>query len=179
MQIDYRYATADDAKAIAHLHARSWQQHYAGIWSEEYLKGPVVTDRLEVWQRRFDAPADNQQIIIAESDHTLVGFTCIFINDDDQYGTLLDNLHVSSAFHGKGIGRQLMAVAAKLANEQSQSSSLYLWVLEDNHAARSFYERLQGEKVETTSMKNPDGSYSQVCRYFWINSGVLYQYGLK
>jgi hypothetical protein len=67
-----------------------------------------------------------------------------------------------------------MAAAAKLAYEQSQSSLLYLWVLEENKAARAFYERLQGENVETTSMKNPDGSYSQVCRYVWIDLGVLY-----
>jgi ribosomal protein S18 acetylase RimI-like enzyme len=174
MNIDYRHATITDSVDIAQLHARSWQQHYAGIWSQDYLNGPVVTDRLAVWQQRLQAPANNQQVIIAESDDILVGFTCIFIKNDDRYGTLLDNLHVSSTFQGKGIGRQLMAAAAKLANEQSQSSLLYLWVLEENKAARAFYERLQGENVETTSMKNPDGTYSRVCRYAWINSGLLY-----
>jgi len=173
MDIVYRPVTIEDATAIAQLHARSWQQNYIGIWQEKYLQELVVEDRLKVWSQRFKEPADNQYIMIAESEGRLIGFVCIFTKDDAQYGTLLDNIHVDRTFKGNGIGKELMSIGAKTAYEQSRSEQLYLWALEGNHAGRRFYEHLKGENVETVNMENPDGTFSPVCRYFWPNSKIL------
>lgn len=173
MPFQYRKATSGDATIIAELHARSWQKYYRGIWNDAYLDGPVRTDRLKVWEARMQSPAQSQYIVLAESEKRLAGFTCIFVDDDTQYGTLLDNLHVDSHFQGQGLGRQLMIKAAQLALNHAKSTSMYLWVLEGNHAARGFYECLEGINEETTQMQNPDGSFSSVCRYVWADLKIL------
>jgi ribosomal protein S18 acetylase RimI-like enzyme len=170
--VTYRLAQDTDAARIAALHAQSWQTHYAGIWTAAYLDGPVVADRLAVWQERFQQPRENQHIVIAEASHLLVGFACTYFNEEPLYGTLLDNLHVATQVQGQGIGKKLMQLAAEAALRQYPEAKFHLWVLEENHAARKFYERLGGENVETTSCENPDGTYSPACRYVWATAWI-------
>lgn len=62
--ITYREATADDAEQIAQLHSLSWQQNYRGIWRDEFLNGPVLENRREVWQKRLSQLTPNQYVII-------------------------------------------------------------------------------------------------------------------
>lgn len=171
--INYRPATIADTAAIAQLHARSWQQFYAGIWNTAYLDGPVVEDRQQVWQERLSHSVDNQFVIVAESGGQVVGFACMYTEEDATYGTLLDNLHVLSSFQGQRIGLQLMVKMAEIAQEKAPLVPFYLWALEENHAARRFYEKLAGVNVETQELKNPDGTYSPACRYVWSNASKL------
>src|SRR6188768_3459087 len=46
--IGLRPATAGDAGQIAALHADSWRRHYRGAYSDAFLDGDVLTDRLRV-----------------------------------------------------------------------------------------------------------------------------------
>jgi hypothetical protein len=92
MEANFRLATVDDIPAIAALHAKSWQIHYRGSLRDDYLEGPVIQDRLRVWQDRLCKPAVDQWIMTAWEGETLVGFICIFLNDDPSHGALLDNL---------------------------------------------------------------------------------------
>ena len=56
--INFRIATKTDAAIIAALHAQSWQQHYHNVLSKEYLNGPILQERLEVWTKRLNQPKD-------------------------------------------------------------------------------------------------------------------------
>lgn len=56
---------------------------------------------------------------------------------------LIDNLHVRPDLKGKGIGRALLA-DAMLRAQGAGLTSAYLSVLDGNHRARHFYERLGG-----------------------------------
>lgn len=165
--LHYRVASAKDAAAIALLHAQSWQRHYRGIWADAFLDGPVTANRREVWNKRLTQPAENQQIILAELNGQLVGFVCMFAEADAQYGALLDNLHVSNALQGQGIGKALMLRAAAWLYDRDSAATFYLWVLERNEAARKFYDHLGGEQVELLEVANPDGSSSPCYRYLW------------
>jgi GNAT superfamily N-acetyltransferase len=165
----YRKAKSNEAEAIATLHAQSWQVAYKGILSDAFLKDEVLDNRLKLWQNRFDNPPDNMFICVAVEEKALNGFVCVYGNDDEQWGTLIDNLHVLPNLKGKGIGKKLMQKAAEWASKNHPNLGLYLWVYEENHAARQFYERMGGENVETQLYENADGSASNVIRYAWRN----------
>lgn len=166
-----RAADAADAPAIARLHAESWRRNYRGIWRDAYLDGPVYADRAEVWHKRLSDPADNQRILLAVDGENLAGFACLYLHDDPVFGTLLDNLHVSYNYQGKGIGAQLIRAAAGIAQAQAPEVPFYLWVLEGNQAARGFYEKSGGVHRETTEAMEPDGGTSVICRYVWERPG--------
>jgi GNAT superfamily N-acetyltransferase len=95
------------------------------------------------------------------------GFACIYINDDPVFGTLLDNLHVTSSIQKSGIGTMLMKEAARRSYQKDEHSKFYLWVLELNANARRFYENLGATNYETVDKTNLDSSVSKACRYTW------------
>jgi ribosomal protein S18 acetylase RimI-like enzyme len=165
----YRKAKPNEAEAIANLHAQSWQVAYKGILSDAFLKDEVLENRLKVWKSRFDNPQKNEFICVAVEEKMLKGFVCLYGNDDEQWGSLIDNLHVLPTLKGRGIGQKLMQKAAKWVSKNYPNAGLYLWVYEDNHAARRFYEKMGGENVEAQMYENADGSTSKIFRYAWEN----------
>lgn len=167
IMINYRLAKPEDEAAIAKLHAESWQKHYRGIFSDAYLDEQVVKERADLWAERFAHPIPNREILLAEKNGQLVGFACIEINENQEFGTLLDNLHVSREVQGQGIGAQLMERTAQLAESREAGLGYYLWVLEDNQQARKFYALMGATNHETVAHDNPDGGTAMVCRYIW------------
>ncbi|MBC8153399.1 MAG: GNAT family N-acetyltransferase, partial [Bacteroidetes bacterium] len=131
--MQYRPAIPADADCVAALHARSWQETYRGMMPDAFLDDGVDAERLAQWRAEFAQSLPNRHIVVAEADGQLVGFACIVAGYDPVYGALLDNLHVSTAHKGRGIGRHLVTLAAKWVQQQQPDSSFYLWVYEKNH----------------------------------------------
>ena len=52
--IQYRPTEAPDAEAVAYLDAHSWREHYRGSFSDEFLEGDLVGERLQAWRERLD-----------------------------------------------------------------------------------------------------------------------------
>lgn len=159
-------------KAISKLHAENWRQHYRGIMSDTFLAGRVQQDRLEFWQQRLHAPVANQRVIIALLNETLAGFACLYLNDNETYGTLLDNLHVDTHYRGLGIGKKLITDCAGQVCKEG-NGKLYLYVYEKNKVARRFYENLSGIHTETFNEQTVDGMNVMVCRYAWPDASVI------
>lgn len=167
--ISYLIATKQDVKAIAHLHTLNWQQNYRDMLSKNYLDNLVADERLEVWTKRFENISDNPHVIVAKENNRLVGFVCLYKDYDPQYGTLLDNLHVSNTMQGKGIGKQLLLLGKEWTKQQSPQKGMFLWVFESNHAAIKFYERMGGQFIETIPYPLMDGSglSGRTSRFYW------------
>ncbi len=163
----YRSAVVADAMAIAQLHAKSWQENYRGAFSDVYLDELALSDRQQVWRNRFDNPALGQRVIIAESNGLIVGFACLFLEEDAIYGTLLDNLHVSKDVQGMGVGRRLMSLVAEEISNSPSHSAMYLWVLENNKAAQRFYDSCGGEQLETVEGNDIGDKPIMKIRYYW------------
>ena len=174
VEATYREATAEDGEAIAALHADSWRRHYRGAYSDAFLDNEVFADRLRIWTDRLHRPSrSNEYTIIAERDGAVVGFAHTILNDDQQWGALLDNLHVRYDLKGCGIGTELMAETARAVIERTASSGLYLWVLEGNKAAQAFYEARGGRCVGRKSSEAPGGGAIIGLRYVWPDPSVL------
>jgi ribosomal protein S18 acetylase RimI-like enzyme len=172
--VRYREATENDADAIATLHADSWRRHYRGAYLDEYLDGDILTERMEVWSARLAPPRQNQFTVCAEADGDLVGFAHTVFGHDPIWGALLDNLHVRSDQKRSGIGTRLLSEAAQELTLRRPSEPLYLWVLDQNKAARHFYDARGGTRVETTLRGPfPGGGRAVGHRYSWRDPARL------
>jgi GNAT superfamily N-acetyltransferase len=154
----FRPARSTDAGAVAALHADSWRRHYRGAYADAYLDGDVRSDRMTVWKERLIAPGANPaHTLLAEHDGVVVGFIHTILDHDPTWGALVDNLHVAHGHKRGGIGAQLMKRSAEIVVSKAPGSGLYLWVLEQNHAARAFYQALGGACVERSIVPDPGG----------------------
>lgn len=169
----YRDAQAGDAAAIAGLHARSWRESYRGAFTDEFLDGDLLGERLAVWRARLDPPPRNQLVVMAVEGASLEGFVCAVGAEDPHWGSLIDNLHVAAPAKRRGIGSELMRRAGTWLDRHHPESSVYLWVLEANSAARRFYEQLGARNAGTVVMETHGGAIVRSCRYVWPEPGLL------
>lgn len=165
--MNIREAKEEDAVSIAMLHAESWRVAYRGMLSDEFLDRDIVQDRMKLWRERLSAPKENQFTIVAQEGQEIIGFACAFGEYDDVWGTLLDNLHVRTERKRQGIGQRLIKETALWVQDQYSKSGLFLWVLEANHPARRFYEKLGGKNQEQDVWEAPDGGALTSIRYVW------------
>lgn len=171
--MQYRRATADDAQAIAGVHADSWRRSYRGAYSDAFLDGDVFDDRLSVWTARLQAPRADHRTIVAEHDGRMVGFAHTALDEDETWGALLDNLHVRHEVKGLGIGTRLMAEVAAVVLEERPSSGVYLWVLQHNTPAQAFYDARGGKCVGADETTSPAGDVLVALRYAWPDPARL------
>jgi ribosomal protein S18 acetylase RimI-like enzyme len=173
LAIEIILASKDDSTLIANLHALSWKKNYRGILSDQYLDYEVDEDRLSVWEERFKNPALNQVVFKATFDTTIIGFCCLYIDNDPSYGTLIDNLHVLSEYQNSGIGKRLLSAGAKYIKERANLQNCYLWVYEANVNARLAYEKMGGIHVETQTKGGIDSTDATTYRIFWKDASIL------
>jgi ribosomal protein S18 acetylase RimI-like enzyme len=171
--VTVRPAAPADAPRVATLHAASWRAHYRGALRDAYLDGPIEAERAAVWNQRLAHPRAGQIVLLAEAGPVLAGFVCVFLDHDRQFGTLIDNLHVDVARKRGGIGRLLMREAGQAMLHAVPRRPAYLFVIEANHAARAFYDRIEGHPADRGRHTEPDGSEVPVLRYTWDSPAAL------
>jgi len=171
MQI--RDATLSDTDVIAALHTQSWRNTYRGILNDNYLDHAIVDERHALWQQRMASPPANQRVMVAVQEEKIIGFSSMLGNEDEQWGNMLDNLHVIAEHKGQGLGVLLMRETAKWFQQHYPDKSMYLWVLEKNENARRFYERHGASNAESEIWAAPDGCALPVFRYVWQDFSVL------
>jgi predicted N-acetyltransferase YhbS len=172
--IRYRESTPADIDAVAALHADSWRRNYRGAYLDSFLDGDVFADRRAVWTERLSELGPSRFTIVAEDDDTLVGFAHTVLDEDPEWGALLDNLHVTHALKGSGIGTRLMTETAQALVRARPQSGLYLWVLEQNAAAQAFYDARGGTMAgRRLGGPFPGGGRAVTLRYSWPNPATL------
>ena len=165
--IECRSAKPSDADAIALLHTRSWRENYRGSFSDAFLDGELPEERIRIWRARLADPPENQLVLLAFDETSLVGFVCACGAADPEWGSFLDNLHVASAAKRSGIGTALMTQVGARLDDRYPDHGVYLLVLEVNTSARRFYERLGGRNDGMSTMETHGGTVVQSCRYVW------------
>ncbi len=125
-----------DRQIIADIHARSWQENYRDVLSDEFLDTQICDLMLKRWAT---AKIRTKDIVLVAEDESLVGFVAIW-DDETVY---IDNLHVRGDYQSRGIGRKLLIAAAKQAKANGRISAC-LDVVVGNERARKFYLALGG-----------------------------------
>jgi GNAT superfamily N-acetyltransferase len=164
----FRHATGNDTKAIASLHTESWRDAYRGILPDSYLDGQIGDERANLWKSRFTSlGSDRFLVVVTESPGELVGFACVLLDDDPQWGACLDNLHVLPGWRSRGVGRLLFGKAVQWVMSTEPGWPIHLWVFEANAGARGFYDALGGEVVERRQKEILEGIEIPSLLYVW------------
>ena len=138
----------------------------------------MVADRLEVWTQRLSVGDGTTTTLLAEDDRAFVGFVHVVFDEDPQWGSLVDNLHVVWARKRSGIGRRLLSAAGAAVLEHGDGG-VYLWVLEQNTAAQAFYEAGGGRRAGRRLVPPPGGHADRLSgspvglRYVWADPTTL------
>ena len=140
--VDIRELRDSDIDALAEVHVRTWQSAYAGIVPAEVLAALDPS----VWaeRRRARTPPPGSQTLVAVDDGTILGFVNFgparVDHDADQAGELYA-IYVDPAHQRRGAGR-LLLTAAREGLAEAGFPVMRLWVFEENHPSRRFYERM-------------------------------------
>jgi GNAT superfamily N-acetyltransferase len=157
--LQIRPMAEDQIDAVARVHVRSWQSGYAGIVPEEFLASLDPADFAA--RRRYTAVPPGGGAMCAVDDGRVVGHAVFgpYRPEKDVVDPSMGevySIYVDPDQWGNGTGHRLFATARKRLTEAG-FPGMRLWVLEENHRARRFYER-QG--------MSPDGE-----REVWIPRG--------
>ncbi|EAV41394.1 hypothetical protein SIAM614_01349 [Stappia aggregata IAM 12614] len=167
-----RVAVLADAEAIANVHVTSWQEAYAGILPDQMLSDLNVADRTKRWTSVISRKAGGREssVFLALNKGRAVGFVSVgpqrdIALHDKGFTGEIEALYVLAAAQRNGIGRDLIRQAAQhlLASEQKAAA---LWVLEDNHPARTFYEAMGARVVGFREDVRTDATLNEVA-YGW------------
>jgi ribosomal protein S18 acetylase RimI-like enzyme len=144
---DIRPAHIAQAGQIARVHVEAWRSAYAGILPDHALSGMSLLRQTA----HYDALIHRRHLVLVavpQGGDTVVGFaTAGRARFHGPAEAEIETLYVDDDWRERGIGRRLMAQAARsLAAPPFACRSLFLWVLSDN-PSRWFYERLGGRPV--------------------------------
>jgi GNAT superfamily N-acetyltransferase len=161
-----REAVIDDAEGIARVHTDSWQTSYRGILPD------TVLDRIDVGQRaesRRKILRDRSVFQLVAYDVThgdIVGFCDAGASRrHSPYSGEVYAIYLAHRAKRHGIGQEMFErVQAWLVAQDMRS--MIVWVLENNHHARRFYEALGGK--QSSRLQSRVGGYPVVeLSYVW------------
>ena len=91
----------------------------------------------------------------------------MLLDEEPDYGALLDNLHVAPDRHRQGIGRSLMANAAHWIVTMQPDWSMHLWVYEAEHPKSGSLPLGGRQQVDQRVIVTPAGNRAAVLRFEW------------
>ena len=165
--ISIEIATSADIEPIAHIHAASWRTAYRGALGDAFLDGDLETDKLAHWHKRLTNPPANQTVLLAKHDGVLLGFACLLTHHSDQWGHLLDAIHLDPTAKRQGIGSLLFAEVIRTARLIKPLVGLHLFVNQSNTGACHFYDTHGGRVVGQFDWHAPDDSIVPRHIYGW------------
>jgi len=166
MRFAVREATLQDAEGIARVHVDSWQTSYRGILPDTLL------DRIDVGQRAESRRAmlrDTSVFHLVAYDVThgdIVGLCDAGASRRDvPYAGEVYAIYLAHRAKRHGLGQEMFdRVMAWLVAHDMRS--MIVWVLENNHHARRFYEAMGGR--EGSRLQSRVGGFPVVeLAYVW------------
>ena len=135
--MEIRYINQNDnLLEISNIYENSWKYAYKNIIPQDYLDS-IPTGQ---WVNSINKAGMNNLVIIEDG---LIMGTASFCKSRwekySNYGEIV-SIYFLPEYIGKGYGRLLLNKCIEELKECGFSKIL-LWVLEDNHRARSFYEK--------------------------------------
>ena len=148
-----REAVLDDADGIARAHTDSWQSSYRGILPDTVLDRIDVGQRAETRRRILRDRSIYQLVSYDLTHHDIVGFCDAGPSRRHvPYAGELYAIYLVQHAKRYGLGEEMFErVQAWLVREGMRS--MIVWVLDNNHHARRFYEAMggrMGSRLQTT-----------------------------
>lgn len=143
MDLVIREAVIDDAEGLGAAHVAAWQAAYPGLMPSGFLARLDPQARGEGWRRSIAAGDSAATVLVARIGDRVAGFASFGPPRDDVepgWGELWA-INVHPEFWRQGVGRSLFAEAATGLAALGYRHG-YLWVLQGNERAISFYRRM-------------------------------------
>lgn len=146
--IEIRWSTAEDAGALARLHAASWRNAYAGILARPVIDRMISHRGAAFWRRA----GGGGRALVLGLDGTLLGYATMgfdrrAIRAGDRTTGEIFELYLAPEAQGLGLGRRLFQ-AARGELEAYGFSRLRVWALAENEVGCRFYRALGGQERE-------------------------------
>jgi ribosomal protein S18 acetylase RimI-like enzyme len=169
-----RRAIPDDAASIAFVEVESWRAAYSHLMPAAYLDELSVVDKTESWRKNLEkhAAKGQKRVLVASDRASVVGFVRVGPREDDSLLGLVYLLYLLPSHWRRGVGLRLMEAAEQELRHLGMKSAV-LWVLRDNHRARSFYEDLGWEATgEATRERYGDVELEALCYFKSIGASA-------
>ncbi len=142
MEYLIRKAEKNDAESVARVHVDTWQSHYRGQISDEYLDNISIQERKDMWDKDFSNPEEKSETFVAEIGNKIIGFCSVGPSRDkdaeEKTGELYA-IYLDPSIQKKGIGSALMDTGLNFLKEEGFLMAT-LWVLRSNKSTIGFYE---------------------------------------
>lgn len=147
MSIVFDEPTLADAEEIACVHVQCWQESYADLLPADFLRKLSADARVAQWQT---AISDSDVFVcVARDSGRIAGFvSCGSAREDaakEADGEIFA-IYILKAFHGRAIGRALVAAGARFWLSKGGRNLIVLSMV-GNKQAGAFYEALGGVQV--------------------------------
>ncbi len=157
---------SDSREEISNVYEQSWKYAYKDIIPQEFLDS-IPSGQ---WCGAVDKP-DMNTFVMIDGDR-IIGTSCFCKSRFEAYGDWgeIVSIYLLPEYMGRGYGRDLFRAAVDELKIMG-FKSLFLWVLEENHRARRFYEKHgfknSGERLEN----NIGGKILYELRYIYEIEG--------
>lgn len=148
MNITYRDAIPDDAKALADFGARTFVETFGPLYPPDDLSAYLAAKFSEAIQRQQIADRSVRYCLALDGD-AIVGYCmmgALDIESNEPNALELHRLYVDEHMKGAGVAAALMEDCLAWARGRA-AKALYLSVWENNHRAQRFYKRYGFEHV--------------------------------
>ncbi|MES5818913.1 GNAT family N-acetyltransferase [Streptomyces sp. RG80] len=140
---EVREMTSADCTRVAEIRVRGWQSAYRGLMPQPYLDALDVAEEAAHRRDRFRQADAGVVNLVAEQGGEVVGWAALGPYRDGERHTPdaeLYAIYVHPGHYGGGLGHALLQESVRRCAAAGHTR-MYLWVLEGNTRARSFYER--------------------------------------
>jgi ribosomal protein S18 acetylase RimI-like enzyme len=143
MEINIRKAIPEDAYNFAVCHISCWQSAYKNIVLHEYLENMSTEKekRVENYKNKLANQGDCKYYCVMHAER-MIGFIIINIRHNEDKSSIGEiwAIYLIEEFCGKNYGKKLLDYAINEL-KRMEPKEIILWVFEENHRARHFYEK--------------------------------------
>lgn len=126
----------DNAFAISHVYEESWRFAYKHIIPQSYL------DSIPVGRWAPHLRKEGMYTLVMLEKDSVIGTSSYCESRFPEFSGMgeIVSIYLLPEYMGKGYGRLLLQAAVEEL-KKSGYREIFLWVLEENHRARAFYEK--------------------------------------
>jgi ribosomal protein S18 acetylase RimI-like enzyme len=164
--VTLRPARQGEAEALACLHVAAWQDAHAAF-APAATKALTVARRLPTWQGYLADPT--QHVLVVEHSGALAGLVCFGPASQPALGDQAEikHLYVAASARHLGLGKALLHAALRQSAKRGFTKAT-LAVVQENAAARGFYNSCGGQETGTFSDAGP----------LWKSTNIIVEWDL-
>lgn len=137
-----RQAREADVRAISAIVVEDWQNAYRGIIADDYLDSLSVESQYQRDIRRY------WEYTVADDQGEILGYAWNRPLDNEDADCEIVALYVKFSGRNNGTGKALLQNAMDTFRKAGKKRMI-IWCLQDNAAARQFYEKTGGQVYKT------------------------------